>query len=217
MLAETADLSAVKAKIASCSNPQELYDMARYLVPYSHIKQELDKRLEPESRKSKELTKLLDSAHAEFEKKCRKALVDFDRLYMEMKNEINRIRPKFRCTKVENEDDARFNMSEWNRFVDQFGSKYGYWFYDIRLRHDPLDDMNCGSISIRETKSYVYDSWYPGEQWADWVNLPYGAKLFSITETWWDLELATMLKTGRIVGADIPSKEFRQYVENLTT
>lgn len=211
---ETADLSAIKAKIVACESPQSLYDMARYLVPYAYVKQEIDKQLNPDSRKAKELTAKLESAHAEFEKKCQDALSVFDSLYMAKKVEISQLLPRYRYSQKKSEEDVNFNMSEWNAFVDRFATKYGDWFYEIRLRHDPLDDMNYGSISIHQALNYTYGAWYESAEFSTWVNLPYGAKLFKLHGIIsFDLVLVTMVKTGVVKESDIPSREFRQYVD----
>jgi len=123
-------------------------------------------------RREKALT-MIDETHNEFVEKAKSIITIYVQTYEKTKAEWQVIAPKYRW----NMDNLEWNTKEFHRFCSEFAGKYGNWFWDIRLRHDPLDDMCYGYASIAELQSQTgqNEPWYPWME--DWMCIPYGARL----------------------------------------
>lgn len=218
---EIADMNTLKkeliSKIAEAETPAELFSATRFLVSSSTaVKNKIDELVNPQNifneKKNEELSEAITAAHAEFVKTCFSALHQYHHIYFSMDRKIKAIWPQFRYSTKENAEDKNFNTTEWTNFVDRFAEKFGNWFYEKRLLLDPLADSHCGTITIQEAKTYSNSTWYTGSPWNDWCNLPYGAKLFLLHLTSWDITVTTLLETGIIEKSDIPTIEFINYI-----
>ncbi|MBR2705459.1 MAG: hypothetical protein IKE91_08320 [Clostridia bacterium] len=114
---------------------------------------------------------MLDETHNKFIKQAKDAVDAYVGCYKETRNEWTKLLPNYKWDIKEYD----YNKSEFHRFCNEFAGKYGGWFWEIQLRHDPLDDMCYGYATIRELQNVEDANWYPGME--DWKCIPYGARL----------------------------------------
>lgn len=153
-------------------------------------------------KKLQEAIKQIDEAHKNFITTAQQSVKEFDVMYQKTAIEWNRLGPNYK------KGDIEYNTKEFRRFCSDFANSYGEWFLETRLRHDPLDDMNSGTITIRDLQNYSSAEWYPNM--SDMLDKPYGARLLEIHLFWWNLTMAILLHQGKY--HNMPTEKLRELI-----
>lgn len=158
----------------------------------------------------------VEEAHKAIISHIKKKMAMYDELYTTMDAEWRRFAPKYRMGKEVSTEDLDYNRNEFKRFCNNIAMKYGQWFWEERLRHDPLDDGCHGSVSVRQLQEYDSGAWYEADWCSDWTNLPYGAKLMKLYFIYfWDFTHELLERTGKIQKGNYPSKNLRELLKKI--